>query len=59
MLWYQTLYSELLRGLRVLMMMMMLSDEAFSLDHDRIEDSEVGCISLPARETIHIVTYHF
>ena len=59
MLWYQTLYSELLCGLQVSMMMMMLSDEAFSLDHDQIEDSEVGCISLPARETIHIVTYHF
>ena len=41
------------------MMMMMLSDDAFWLDHNQIEDSEVGCISLPARETIHIVTYHF
>ena len=59
MLWYQMLYSELLCGLQVSMMMMMLSDKAFLLDHDRIEDSEVGCILLPARETIHIITYHF
>ena len=59
MLWYQMLYSELLHGLQVSMMMMMLSDDAFWLDHNQIEDSEVGCISLPARETIHIVTYHF
>ena len=41
------------------MMMMMLSDEAFWLDHNQIEDSEVGCILLPAWETIHIITYQF
>ena len=56
MLWYQKLYSELLHRLWVsMMMMMMLSDKGFWLDHDQIEDSEGGCILLPAQETIHIM----
>ena len=37
------------------MMMTMLSDKAFQLDHNWIEGSEGGCILLPTQETIHIV----
>ena len=54
MLWYQKLYSELLHRLWVsMMMMMMLSDKGFWLDHDQIEDSKgVVYCCLPKRLSI-------